>query len=104
MLRTHHRAPETGAQLPGTDRAALYLTVCMSDDIPERVSEKFGSASARPKVVRVYNPASGWVEHSKNAILTTALVAVLRASGITLVEAKWKLQRHQISLLRLPVE
>jgi hypothetical protein len=76
----------------------------MSDSIPTRVSEKFGNPAARPKVVRVYNPASGWIEHSKNAILTTTLVSTLRASGITLVEARWKLQRHQISLLRLPVE
>lgn len=76
----------------------------MSDLIPARVSEKFGSPAAKPRVVRVYNPTSGWIEHSKNAILTSELVASLRKSGITLVEARWKLQRHQISLLRLPTE
>jgi hypothetical protein len=76
----------------------------MSEMIPARVSEKFGSPAAKPRVVRVYNPTSGWVEHSKNALLTGDLVASLRAAGITLVEARWKLQRHQISLLRLPAE
>ena len=76
----------------------------MSDSIPDIVSEKFGNPAARPKVVRVYNPTSGWIEHSKNALLTTALVSTLRASGITLVEVRWRMQRHQISLLRLPAE
>jgi hypothetical protein len=76
----------------------------MSEMIPARVSEKFGNPAAKPRVVRVYNPTSGWVEHSKNALLTGDLVVSLRAAGITLVEARWKLQRHQISLLRLPAE
>lgn len=66
--------------------------------LPESFLLKFGSPRARPRLVQVYNPKSGWSTDHKKVALTIDLLSELRASGITLVEAKWRKHRRQINL------
>jgi hypothetical protein len=66
---------------------------------PEAIAERFGSAKARPKVVQVYNPRIGWSALAKRVPLTEDLMAQLRSSGATMVDARWRSHRHRIALL-----
>lgn len=75
----------------------------MTDSIPTSVSEKFGDPSARPTIVRVYDPKRGWLDHAKRVPLTYRQVVRLREDGATLVEAKWKSQIRKVELLRIPL-
>jgi hypothetical protein len=68
---------------------------------PSAIAERFGSSKARPKVVQVYNPRVGWSALAKRVPLTEELMAELRASGATMVDARWRSHRHRIPLLDL---
>jgi hypothetical protein len=77
---------------PREDRAA---------GTPLAIVARFGSPKARPKVVQVYNPRVGWSALAKRVLLTEDLMAELRASGATMVDARWRSHRHRIALLDL---
>lgn len=64
--------------------------------VPSRVTALFGDASARPKVAQVYNPRVGWSAPAKRRLLTEELMAELRSSGATLVDARWRSHRHRV--------
>ena len=66
--------------------------------LPESLLLKFGSPRARPRLVQVYNPKTGWSTDHKKDVVTMDLLSQLHASGITLVEAKWRKHRRQINL------
>ncbi|PRY64621.1 hypothetical protein B0I08_1125 [Glaciihabitans tibetensis] len=69
--------------------------------VPPAITERFGNPKARPKVVQVYNPRIGWSALEKRVPLTQELVSELRASGATMVDARWRSHRHRIALLQL---
>jgi hypothetical protein len=69
--------------------------------LPERLLLKFGSSRARPRLLQIYDPKTGWSTDRKRALVTIALLNELRGAGITLVEAKWRNHRRQINLSTL---
>jgi hypothetical protein len=69
--------------------------------LPESLLLKFGGLRARPRLIQVYDPKTGWSTDRKKAIVTVDLLSELRADGITLVEAKWRKHRRQINLSTL---
>jgi len=79
---------------PRRDRAT-------SPELPESFLLKFGSPRARPRLLQVYNPKTGWSTDRKKVFVTVDLLGELRAAGITLVEAKWRKHRRQINLSTL---
>jgi hypothetical protein len=71
--------------------------------LPESFLAKFGSPRARPRLIQVYDPKTGWSTDRRKAVVTIDLLAELRAAGITLVEAKWRKHRRQINLSNLDI-
>ena len=72
--------------------------------IPDIVTRRFHSYSARPRVVAEYHPQRGWTESERRPRLDFATVERLHAEGVTLVRARWRLTIHEFSVIRLREE
>jgi hypothetical protein len=72
--------------------------------VPSDITDRFGSASAQPRIAQVYDPRRGWSDKHARELLTADLIAELKAGGITRVEARWRRKQALINLLtvRLP--
>ena len=73
----------------------------VANQIHPSVRARFGSSSAKPRAIRGYTAASGWVVFRKGRILTPDIVQSLKDDGYTMIEARWHLQVKQISLAQL---
>lgn len=62
------------------------------------IAARFGSNSAKPRVVRVYDVNAGWTDLAAPQALTPELVTELRGQGYTMVEARWRMQVKQFSV------
>jgi hypothetical protein len=72
-----------------------------SNVIHPDVLAHFGNSRARPKLVRGYAVQTGWVDIDKGPVLTTATVAGLRRAGYSMIEARWRRHRREVSLMRV---
>lgn len=73
----------------------------MSDLIHPAVLAQFGTARARPKLVRGYAVQTGWVDIEKGPVLTVAIVSGLRRAGYSMIEARWRRHTREISLMHV---
>ncbi len=67
--------------------------------MPQAVLDLFGSARARPRVVKAYASGTGWVRSRRPVVLTTDVALRLRDAGVGGVELAWRWRRHQMTVL-----
>lgn len=70
-------------------------------DVPLRVLHLFKDEKARPKVIRTYDVAVGWLAEPRSPVLTWLVVDEFIERGKTSVDLKWRSRKHQVSLLDL---
>lgn len=73
----------------------------VSNVIHPDVLASFGNSRARPKLVRGYAVQTGWVDIDNGPVLTAATVIGLRRAGYSMIEARWRRQRREVSLMRV---
>lgn len=83
--------------------ASLRRTRRSETVVPDAVLERFGTRSARPRIVQVYSPQRGWRTDRVRELVTVDLLNVLKASGVTRVEARWRRKVERINLLAIPL-
>jgi hypothetical protein len=74
----------------------------VKDPIPPFIVARFRKHTARPRVVRGYTVQTGWVQISKGPELTEDAVRQLKRAGYSMIEARWRRQTREISLVQLP--
>ncbi|MGD8194348.1 hypothetical protein ACEXQB_007615 [Herbiconiux sp. P18] len=71
----------------------------MSDTtVTQYAHHKFGSDSARPKIVGVYRGVGGWQRPAGPERLTKDSAERLRADGVTMIRVRWRLRTMEIIL------
>jgi len=73
----------------------------VSDPIHPVVLATFGTRRARPRVVRGYTVQTGWVDIDKGPVLTAGIMTGLRRAGYSMIEARWRRQTRELSLLHV---
>jgi len=73
----------------------------VKDPIPPFVIARFRKHTARPRVVRGYTAQAGWVEIDRGPELTEDVVRQLKRAGYSMIEARWRRQTREISLVHL---
>ena len=73
----------------------------MSDHVPARVASRFGSTTARPKLVRIYLHTTGWQKLERPEVLTWDVVESLRSRGVTRIDLAWHFRHREMSLQRV---
>ena len=72
----------------------------MPNSVTPYAVSRFGSHRARPKIIAIYDGASGWRTPPLSAKLTRGTAEKLREEGFTIVRVKWRFATHEVHVRR----
>jgi len=72
----------------------------LPDSVTRYGAQKFGSASARPRIVSVYRGAGGWTAPPDGIRLTRGTAEELRELGYTMVRGRHRFRTHEVVIRR----